>query len=134
MSPRACSIRAAVVIGGLVFLLGYGVDRLALLNPEWILIDAFGLWVVVGLIVFFYEERRRRLLDERLRIIREMNSYIRNELQVIVASASAGGASSTTIGRCVDHIEWALRELLPGKASVEQAAPSHRQPTINRSA
>jgi hypothetical protein len=45
-----------------------------------------------------------------------MNRYIRNELQVIVSVTPEHGARAETIGQCVDHIDWALRELLPGKS------------------
>jgi hypothetical protein len=65
--------------------------------------------------VFLYEKERGRILSERLRVIRDMNAFVRNELQVLYACLDhPEKARVPTIERSVERIDWALRELLPG--------------------
>src|ERR1035438_1121504 len=66
-------------------------------------------------LVFLYERERSRLLSEKVRVIRELNAYVRNELQVLYACLERPEqAHVSTVERCVERIDWALRELLPG--------------------
>jgi hypothetical protein len=126
MTPRLRSVGVGALVAAVVFALGYCFDLLALRDPNWVVADAFALGAIIGLIVFAYEHRRARSMAERIRIIRDMNRYIRNELQVIVSATPEHGARAVAIGHCVDHIDWALRELLPGKTHLsESSAPQH---------
>jgi hypothetical protein len=91
--------------------------RYGLHGSERIVDDLLG-GVVAGVLVFLYERRRLRLLTERLQVIMLMNHHIRNALQPIVGVAyeSERVAHSKVIEECVGHIDWALREILPGKS------------------
>jgi len=98
-----------------VLLFGYGADVVLVRHPTWIFIDDVILAVLAALVVYQYERERSRLLAEKLRVIREMNAYVRNELQILYASLEHLDASRVrTIEHSVAHIDWALRELLPG--------------------
>ncbi len=92
-------------------------DLLVVAHPRWMLIDEAAMAILVGALVIMFERWRARHVAERLRIIRDMNRYVRNELQVLVA-ASHGLANTQSIAqieRAIGHIDWALREVLPGK-------------------
>ena len=111
--------------GTVVFVLMFGLltaadhlsMRYGLHGSERIVDDLLG-GLLVGAIVFLYERRRLRLLTERLRVIVLMNHHIRNALQPIVGVAyeSERTADTKVIEECVGHIDWALREILPGKS------------------
>jgi hypothetical protein len=45
--------------------------------------DDLILAVLAALVVYQYEREPSRLLAEKLRVIREMNAYVRNELQIL---------------------------------------------------
>ena len=72
-----------------------------------------------GLLVFQYDRRRNRYLQERLRIIEEMNHHVRNALEVISCSAylQPNEELRTVLRDSSERIDWALREILPGKMS-----------------
>ena len=134
------SIRLGLFAFGIILVVGYGSDLLTVRHPEWMVVDDLVLGFVAAWVVILYEERRTRLIREKLNVIREMNSYVRNELQVLVA-AVPGEATAQTIDavqRCVDHIDWALREILPGKhyPAVQQItdSPEHPEGSTRRSA
>ena len=77
--------------------------------------DDITLAALAALVVYQYERERSRLLAEKLRVIRNMNAYVRNELQILYASLEHLDASRVkTIESSVERIDWALRELLPG--------------------
>jgi hypothetical protein len=98
-----------------VLLIGYGADALLVRHPSWIFIDDLILAALAALVVYQYERERSRLLAEKLRVIREMNAYVRNELQILYASLEHLDAGRVrTIEHSVERIDWALRELLPG--------------------
>lgn len=68
-----------------------------------------------AVLVFRYERERSRFLSEKLRVIRDMNSFIRNELQILYTCLETQEKTRvSTIERSVERIDWALRELLPG--------------------
>jgi hypothetical protein len=73
--------------------------------------------LVAGSLFYLYERHRMRRLIERLRVIDLMNHHIRNALQplMFVTSQSEGNAMQL-VEECVQHIDWALREVLPGKS------------------
>lgn len=98
-----------------VLLLGYGADTVLVRHPTWIFIDDLIMAALAALVVYQYERERSRLLAEKLRVIREMNAYVRNELQILYASLEHLDAGRIrTIEHSVERIDWALRELLPG--------------------
>lgn len=114
-----------------MLLLGYGADVVLVRHPTWIFIDDLILAALAGLVVYQYERERSRLLAEKLRVIREMNAYVRNELQILYASLEHLDAGRVrAIENSVERIDWALRELLPGGHLPEM--PSVR--SIRRSA
>ena len=87
------------------------------------LIDDVILALAAGVMVFQYERERTRFLSEKLRVIREMNAFVRNELQILNASVEhLDRARVSTIESSVARIDWALRELLPGKETLAKHA------------
>ena len=98
-----------------VLILGYGADAVLVRHPSWIFIDDLILAILAALVVYQYERERSRLLAEKLRVIREMNAYVRNELQILYASLEhLDPGRVRTMEHSVERIDWALRELLPG--------------------
>lgn len=109
-----------------VFLVGYLSDLILIRHPGWLLVDDLILAVIAGLLVYIYERERSRLLGEKLRVIRDMNSFVRNELQIVYASLeNPRGPHVDKIEKSVERIDWALRELLPGTQVLEDAARTH---------
>ena len=106
-----------------VLLVGYGADLFLFRHPAWMLIDDVILALAAGVMVFQYERERTRFLSEKLRVIREMNAFVRNELQILNASVEhLDRARVSTIESSVARIDWALRELLPGKKTLTKQA------------
>ncbi len=106
-----------------VFLVGYFSDVVLIRHPRWLLADDLILAAIAGLLVYLYERERSRLLAEKLRVIRDMNSFVRNELQIVYASLeNPRGPHVDKIEKSVARIDWALRELLPGTQTLEGAA------------
>jgi hypothetical protein len=135
-SIRQNSLIAAVAFL-LVLLVSYLADVVLFRHPNWILVDDVILAVAAGLVVFRYERERSHFLEEKLRVIREMNAFVRNELQILYASLEHPDKTRVnTIERSVERIDWALRELLPGKEMApkekEQVKPVNEK--IKRSA
>lgn len=98
-----------------VFLVGYFSDMILIRHPGWLLADDLVLAAIAGLLVYVYERERSRLLAEKLRVIRDMNSFVRNELQIVYASLENPREPRVhEIEKSVERIDWALRELLPG--------------------
>lgn len=119
-----------VLLAGLAFSLvlvvGYGSDLILAAHPRLWIADDLILGLAAAVVVFRYEKERSRFLSEKLRVIRDMNSFVRNELQVLYACLDhPERARVPAIERSVERIDWALRELLPGghprgSASVEE--------------
>jgi hypothetical protein len=74
--------------------------------------------LIAGSIFYLYERRRLRRFSEHLRVIDLMNHHIRNALQplMFVTDEPQGKAQMDLVGECVRRIDWALREVLPGKS------------------
>ena len=105
----------AVITFIVVLMAGYGADFVLLRHPGWIIVDDVALALIAAFVVYQYERERSRLLSEKLRVIREMNAFVRNELQILYASLERlDGERVRTIEHSVERIDWALRELLPG--------------------
>ena len=77
---------------------------------------------VAGLLVLAYERRRRRELIRELEIIRLMNHHVRNSLQVIAYASSSEdrAAHVQKVREAIERIDWALREVLPGRVPGNQ--------------
>jgi len=71
----------------------------------------------VGLLIYLYERNRGRYLNDRLKMIELMNHHVRNALNIIVTSVYVHGYDKelNEIRVSVNRIEWALREILPGR-------------------
>ena len=123
------NLRTASLAFGVVLLVGYGADLFLSRHPSWMLIDDLVLALSTGIVVFHYERERTRFLSEKLRVIREMNAFVRNELQILNASVEHPDRTRvSTIERSVERIDWALRELLPGKETVPKPLANLSRP------
>jgi hypothetical protein len=71
----------------------------------------------VGLLIYLYERNRSQYLNDRLKMIELMNHHVRNALNIIVTSVYVHGYDKqlNEIRVSVNRIEWALREILPGR-------------------
>jgi hypothetical protein len=78
--------------------------------------------VLTGLLagIIFYHWRREhlrheKLLEEKLRVVAELNHHIRNALQVIALYAARvhDDDELQLIREATERIEWSLREILP---------------------
>lgn len=84
-----------------------------------VLITADGLTGIVAGLLFYSlgdnQRRRQREMEERLRVIADLNHHIRNALQVITYATAQNRQvdSMTFVRESVDRITWALREVLP---------------------
>jgi hypothetical protein len=102
-----------VVLTGLDVLLRY-YPNLSFLLP---LADLAVALLCGGLLARVIHDARKRahLVQQRLRIVAEMNHHIRNALEDIELTAHAQHRREATesIDMAVSRIEWALREILP---------------------
>jgi len=98
--------------------------RYGLEGSQRILDDLLG-GLIAGSIFHWYERNRLRRLNEQLRVIDLMNHHIRNALQPLMFAPddSGGKAHVKLVEECVRHIDWALREVLPGKSKEQFVAP-----------
>jgi hypothetical protein len=73
--------------------------------------------IIAAFIIYRYERRRSKYLNEGLKTIELMNHHVRNALNVIVTSIYVHGYDKqlNEIRVSVNRIEWALREILPGR-------------------
>jgi signal transduction histidine kinase len=114
----------AVLAFLIVVVVGYASDVTVNRHPTWRLADEIGLGLGAALVVYGYERQRSRMLSERVRVIRDMNAFVRNELQVLYATMNAPEKSRVpAVERSVERIDWALRELLPGGGGGEVRVP-----------
>ena len=114
----------AVIAGVLIFLFLILVDQLTLrfgLTRMQRFADDLLAGLVIGSITFLLERRREQYLAERLQMIALMNHHVRNALQAIKFAQHTEN-DVRVIDDSVARIEWALREVLSGKASREDEA------------
>jgi hypothetical protein len=80
-------------------------------------VDDFCGALIAGLLVYRLEYVRAKYLNEKLKTIELMNHHVRNALQVIVDSSylHGHGQQLDEIQNSVKRIDWALREILPGR-------------------
>ncbi len=118
-------ISLAVVAFLVVFVVGYASDAMINRHPTWRLADEISLGIAAAVVVYGYERQRSRMLAEKVRVIRDMNAFVRNELQVLYATLNAPEkARVPAVERSVERIDWALRELLPGGQAGEISSTS----------
>ena len=88
-------------------------------------VDDFCGATIAGLFVYRYERGRAKYLREKLKTIELMNHHVRNAMQVIVDSVYVHGHAEqlAEIQNSVKRIDWALREILPGRVLDEYGAP-----------
>jgi len=106
-----------VLGGAFVFFLLFGIYQLSLrfgITGWQSIWDDFAGGMVVGVLLYVDDRRRRRYLAERLQTIALMNHHVRNALQAI-KYARYTPDDVQVIEDSVSRIEWALREILPGK-------------------
>ncbi|MGA8443331.1 MAG: hypothetical protein WB762_24480 [Candidatus Sulfotelmatobacter sp.] len=91
--------------------------RCGLSGSERIADDLLG-GLIAGSLFYLYERHKMRQLIERLRVIELMNHHIRNALQPLMFVTSQSEDNATKLVKeCVQHIDWALREVLPGRSA-----------------
>ena len=116
---------SAVLMGLLFWVINAGLDLLwAIYNGPttvWAMsiVDAL-LSIVFGFLVLklmLAQRARHRKVVQQLEMIAEMNHHIRNALESIQLSAhfTHDRQFISEIHDAVDRIQWALREVLPGK-------------------
>jgi len=79
-----------------------------------------------ALVVFLYERRHLRKVNERLRVISEMNHHVRNALQPILYAADGAiphEEQIKLIRGAVSRIQWALTDVLPGESESPRPLP-----------
>lgn len=121
----------------LVWMVGFSFDRLlardGVTRNDILLTSNFLTGVVAGFLFFSLtnnERLRRKVVEERLNTIAEMNHHIRNALQVITYATVADNEESVQMIRnSVERIEWALREVLPGHATIPADPPHSERPS-----
>jgi len=114
--PRVYGILCGLVVLALLILTDQISMQFGFRESQRILDDVVGA-TIAGLLFYRYEHNRRNHLNEKLKIIELMNHHVRNALQIIVDSAYLHGHDQqiSQIRDSVRRIEWALREILPGK-------------------
>jgi hypothetical protein len=122
----------AVMYGALVLLFLVLTDQLSayygLAESQRILDDCCG-GIIAGLLIYRLEYNRAKYVTEKLKTIEMMNHHVRNALQVIVDSAYLHGHSEqlAEIQNSVKRIDWALREILPGRVLDEYNGPGSQK-------
>ena len=128
----------AVMYGALVLVFLVLTDQVSayygLAESQRILDDSCG-GIIAGLLIYRIEYNRAKYLTEKLKTIELMNHHVRNALQVIVDSAYLHGHAEqlAEIQNSVKRIDWALREILPGRVLDEYNDPGS-QKTDDRTA
>jgi hypothetical protein len=119
----------AVLYGLLVFAFLVLTDQLSVhygLKESERVLDDFSGAVIAGLLIYRNEYRRTKYLQERLKTIELMNHHVRNALQVIVDSVYIQGLGEQLeeIRDSVKRIDWALKEILPGRVLDQYHPPA----------
>ena len=82
------------------------------------IVDDFLGGLIAGSIFYLYECHRLRQFSKHLHVIDLMNHHIRNAVQplMFLTYKPEGKAQMKLVEECVRRIDWALREVLPGKS------------------
>jgi hypothetical protein len=117
--PQLSALIKGVLLFPLVSGLLIAVDQLSVrcgLNGWQRIGDDFLGGLIAGLIFYLYECHRMQRFIEHLRMIDLMNHHIRNALQPLMfLEYQSEGKAILLVETCVQQIDWALREVLPGK-------------------
>ncbi len=115
--PNVRIFIAAFLLGLLVGICGFGVDRLVHHASRIYASDLYTCIVasVFSYLLMVYEQRRRMILARRMEIVAEANHHIRNALTAIVLSASVQDDPSlqAILKDASDRIDWVLTTVLP---------------------
>jgi hypothetical protein len=119
VKSQRSSLWSAAVLFIVVSALLIAVDQLSLRfgldGSRRIADDLFG-GLVAASIFHLYERQRLRRFNQQLHTIDLINQHIRNVLQPLVfATQGAEPDGQMMVEECVRHIDWALREGLPGE-------------------
>lgn len=117
-------IGISLTIGLVIALIGGAVEvaigKHALLSLE--SIDDVIIGVLTAAVIFVYEQHRYRVIMDKIATISAMNHHVRNALQTISYSPYTEQEKQIRmIAESVSRIEWALREVLPGDASISSS-------------
>jgi hypothetical protein len=106
-----------ILVGGLLVASDQLSIRYGLEGWQRIVDDVLG-GLIAGSIFYLYECHRLRQFSKHLHVIDLMNHHIRNALQplMFLTHKPEGKAPMKLVEECVRRIEWALREVLPGKS------------------
>lgn len=104
-----------ILVAGLLIAADQLSIRYGLEESQRIVDDLLG-GLIAGAIFYLYECHRLRRLSEQLHVIDLMNHHIRNALQPLMFMTYEQRAQMRTVEGCVRRIDWALREVLPGKS------------------
>jgi hypothetical protein len=106
-----------ILVSGLLIAADQLSIRCGLDGSQRIVDDLLG-GLIAGSIFHVYERDRLRRSSKHLQVIDLMNHHIRNALQplMFVPDEPEGKAQMRVVEECVRHIDWVLREVLPGKS------------------
>ncbi len=106
-----------ILVSGLLIAADQLSIRCGLEGSQRIVDDLLG-GLIAGSILCLYERHRLRRFGEHLHVIDLMNHHIRNALQplMFLTYRPEGKAQMKLVEECVRRIDWALREVLPGKS------------------
>ena len=119
--PQCSALWKATLLFILVAGLLIGTDQLSirygLEGWQRIVDDLLGA-LIAGSIFYLYECHRLRRFSKHLHLVDLMNHHIRNALQplMFLSDKPERKAQMKLVEECVRHIDWALREVLPGKS------------------
>jgi len=92
-------------------------------------LDDIGGAIIAAVLVYRIEYDHAKYLNEKLKTIELMNHHVRNALQVIIDSVYLHGHAQqlAEIQDSVKRINWALREILPGRILDEYEGPENAE-------
>jgi|SRR5581483_2096348 len=124
LAPHGSSIAVGIYVALLVAIFGYVADTYAVRNHKSLAWDDVVVGIVMGVVILIHEERRTWAVRRQLRVILDMNCFVREQLRMVpLADTGKDKDRMGVLENCVDHIDWALRELLPRKAALEESEP-----------
>ena len=106
-----------ILVSGLLIAADQLSMRYGLEGSQRILDDLLG-GLIACTMFYLYERDRRRRFRDNLHMIDLMNHHIRNALQplMLVTYKFEAKTEVKLVEECVRRIDWALREVLPGKS------------------
>jgi hypothetical protein len=106
-----------ILVSGLLIAADQLSMRYGLEGSQRIVDDLLG-GLIACSIFYLYERHRLRRLSDNLHVIDLMNHHIRNALQplMFLTYEPEGKTQRKLVEECVHSIDWALRDVLPGKS------------------